>query len=202
MSRGNETWIGEFKTDIRMGFHFVGRTVKKNQAAVGQTKILAQRIYPTIEEIQAELNLLDIHKAQAAETHSLLEIQFLKMMKIYNPLLKAHFIQATQLHFSLPLTARCHHFLLRDKFTFQLAGLADAKFQLLKCPTHAQRCLNNAAIAYKQMKLYRGKDKAQGASVSLCYSQMAKIWNRRNGTQKVRLCKKIPIKYQIFMFKP
>lgn len=36
MSRGNETWIGEFKTDIRMGFHSVGRTVKKNQAAVGQ----------------------------------------------------------------------------------------------------------------------------------------------------------------------
>lgn len=56
MSRGNETWIGEFKTDIRMGFHSVGRTVKKNQAALGHTKILKQKIYPTTEEILAKLN--------------------------------------------------------------------------------------------------------------------------------------------------
>lgn len=38
--------------------------------------------------------LLDIHKAQTAEMHSLLEIRFLKMMKIYNPILKSRFIQA------------------------------------------------------------------------------------------------------------
>lgn len=65
------------------------------------------------------------------------------------------------------------------------------------------------------MQLFREKDKAKGASFSLCYFQTSEIWNSCSATDEVRLCKKnihqhpekskgkcSHPKYLLFMFKP